>query len=121
MPWPSPSKEVRKSEIVFLYVDDPDYMVVSRSALQYREEHRARMKAYLDGVAELVREDGLAASGEVLLGDPATSIIEFLREHPAQLIAMATRGHTGLSRMVFGSVTESVIHLIKKTPMLLVG
>jgi len=110
-----------ESELVFLYVDDPDYIVVSRSALQDREEHRARMKAYLDGVAESVRDDGLAARGEILIGNPAATIIEFLKDNPAQLIAMATRGRRGLSRMVFGSVTENVVHLVKKTPMLLVG
>ncbi len=110
-----------ESQLIFLYVDDQDYIVVSRSALHDREEHRARMQAYLDGVAESVKEDGLAARGEMLTGDPAPTIIEFLKENPAQLIAMATRGHTGLSRMVFGSVTENVVHLVKKTPMLLVG
>jgi nucleotide-binding universal stress UspA family protein len=110
-----------ESELVFIYVDDPDYMVVSRSVLQDREEHRARMQAYLDGVAESVRGEGLEARGEILIGDPVAAIIDFLKENPTQLIAMATRGHGGLSRMVFGSVTENVIHLVKKTPMLLVG
>ena len=57
----------------------------------------------------------------MLHGDPAASIIEFLKEEPAQLIVMATRGRRGLSKMVFGSVTEEVIHSIKKTPMLLVS
>jgi len=110
-----------ESELVLLHVEDVDYITVSRSALQEREEHRARMKAYLDGVAESIREAGLEARSEILTGDPAETIITFLKDNPAQLIAMATRGRTGLSRMVFGSVTENVIHLVKKTPMLLVG
>ncbi len=110
-----------ESELVLLHVEDVDYITVSRSALQEREEHRARMKAYLDGVAESARGAGLEARSEILTGDPAETIITFLKDNPAQLIAMATRGRTGLSRMVFGSVTENVIHLVKKTPMLLVG
>jgi nucleotide-binding universal stress UspA family protein len=110
-----------ESELVFLYVDDPDYVVVSRAALQDREEHRARMKAYLEGVARSLRNDGFAARGEMLVGSPAGTIIEFLKDNPAQLIAMATRGRRGLSKMVFGSVTENVVHLVKRTPMLLVG
>ena len=110
-----------ESELVLLHVEDVDYITVSRSALQEREEHRARMKAYLEGVAESARGAGLAARSEILTGDPAETIITFLKDNPAQLIAMATRGRTGLSRMVFGSVTENVIHLVKKTPMLLVG
>jgi nucleotide-binding universal stress UspA family protein len=110
-----------ESELIFLHIDDPGYMVVSRSALHDREEHRAKMKAYLDGLAESMKKDGVDARGEVLVGDPAATILEFLRDNPTQLVAMATRGHTGLSRMVLGSVTENVIHLVKKTPMLLVG
>ena len=56
----------------------------------------------------------------VAVGDAAPAIIEYLRDNQPQLIVMATKGRTGLSRMVFGSVAESVIQLIKTTPMLLV-
>ena len=110
-----------ESELVLVHVEDVDYIRLTRSALQEQEEHRARMKAYLDGIAGSIREAGLDARSVMLIGEPATTIIQFLKDNPAQLISMATRGHTGLSRMVFGSVTENVIHLVKKTPMLLVG
>ncbi len=110
-----------ESELVLVHVEDVDYIRLTRSALQEQEEHRARMRAYLDGVAESIRGAGLEARSELLLGDPATTIIEFLKANPALLIAMATRGRAGLSRMVFGSVAENVIHQVKKTPMLLVG
>jgi nucleotide-binding universal stress UspA family protein len=110
-----------ESEIVLLGVLDLGNIVVSRAQLREREEAQAKLKRYLEGIADLVRAEGFAARTEVLVGEPVASIIEFLRTNPPQLICMATRGKTGLSKFVFGSVTENVIHLIKKTPMLLVS
>jgi nucleotide-binding universal stress UspA family protein len=110
-----------ETEIVVLGVLNVEIIPVSRVQLREREEAYARLKDYLEGVAESIRTEGFAARAEVLMGEPAESIIEFLKANPPQLICMATRGKTGLSKFVFGSVTEHVIHLIKKTPMLLVS
>jgi nucleotide-binding universal stress UspA family protein len=108
-------------EIVLIGVLDVGIISVSRAQVRAKEEAHAKLKEYLQGVADSIRADGFAARSEVLVGEPAESIIEFLRANPPQLICMATRGKTGLSKFVFGSVTEHVIHLIKKTPMLLVS
>lgn len=110
-----------ESEVVLLGVLDVEIIPVSRVQLREREEAYAKFKDYLEGVAASVREEGFSARTELLSGEPAQSIIDFLKANPPQLICMATRGKTGLSRFVFGSVTENVIHLIKKTPMLLVS
>ncbi len=110
-----------ESEIVLLGVLNVEIIPVSRAQLREREEAYAKLKDYLEKVAESIRAEGFAARTEVLMGEPAESIIEFLKANPPQLICMATRGKTGLSKFVFGSITEHVIHLIKKTPMLLVS
>lgn len=110
-----------ESDIVLLGVLDVEIIPVSRVQLREREEAYAKFKNYLEGVAATVRAEGFSARTELLSGEPAQSIIDFLKANPPQLICMATRGKTGLSRFVFGSVTENVIHLIKKTPMLLVS
>jgi len=108
------------SELVLLHVYDPG-IVVTRAALEDADKRRTEMKAYLEGVAKPLRDEGLAVRTEVLTGEPAEAVITYLKVNPAQLLAMATRGHRGLSRAIFGSVTESVIHLVKKTPLLLVS
>ena len=110
-----------EAEIVLVHAVEGLNINLTRAALQVLEEQRAEMKAYLETVAQRVREAGVSVRTVVLTGDPAESIIAYLRENPAQLLAMATRGHSGLSRMIFDSVTESVIHLVKKTPLLLVS
>ena len=113
------------AELVLLHVVDP-YSVTSsinltRAALDNLDERRKQMKKYLEEIAQPLRDSGVLVRTEVMSGDPAETIIEYLKSHPTQLVVMATRGKRGLSRMVFGSVTESVIHMVKLTPLLLVS
>ncbi len=109
-----------EAEIVLVYVDDIEDILFTRDALEAKEAERAKMQAHLDKLADAIRGEGFAVRTELLIGDPATRIVEYLKDNPAQLLAMATRGRRGVSRLVFGSVAEEMIHLIKKTPMLLV-
>ena len=41
-------------------------------------------------------------------GDPADAILDFLAEHPADLLVMATEAREGLPRLLKGSVTDKV-------------
>jgi nucleotide-binding universal stress UspA family protein len=113
------------AELVLLHVMDPSSITSSitltRAALDGLDDRRAQMKTYLEDVARPLRDGGVTVRTEVLSGDPAETIIDYLKGHPTQLLVMATRGKRGFSRMVFGSVTESVIHMVKLTPLLLVG
>lgn len=111
------------SGLVLLYVSTPidPITAISRTSLKEREEEEARMRDYLEATAQSIREQGLNVRTEVVSGDPAEAIIEYLRTNPAQLLVMATRGHNTLSRMIFGSVTETVLNMVKKTPLLLVS
>lgn len=52
-------------------------------------------------------------------GPPAETILEVAREEGVSLIAMATHGRSGLSRWVFGSVTEKVLRA-SPVPLLVV-
>ena len=108
-------------ELVLLHVAEVPNIVVTRAALEQSDEKRVKMKANLEKIAQPIRETGLPVRTEVLSGDPVESIINYLKDHPTQLLVMATRGQTGLSRLIFDSVTESIIHLVKVTPLLLVG
>ncbi|MCE5254572.1 MAG: universal stress protein [Actinomycetia bacterium] len=110
-----------EDELVLLHVVEAPQITVTRAALENLDAERREMKAYLEGLAEPIRASGLDVRTEVLSGDPAETIIDYLKGHPSQLLVMATRGKSRLNRMIFGSVTESVIHMVKVTPLLLVG
>lgn len=111
-----------ESELVLLHVVEASPIVVTRAALEDLDAQRAKMKEYLEELAEPIRAMGIKVRTEVLPpGDPATGIINYLKANPTQLLVMATRGKSRISRTIFGSVTESVIHMVKVTPLLLVG
>jgi nucleotide-binding universal stress UspA family protein len=108
-----------ESEIIVLYVENYQE---ARSLLEIKQikENRERIQKYLEEIVKRIKDQGIPARSDVLMGEPAFAIIDYLKENPPQLIAMATHAHSGLSKMVFGSVTENVLQMIKRTPMLLV-
>lgn len=73
------------------------------------EAEAERAKTYLEHVAQRLRQKGLRVATEVRRGDPGEEIIALTKERQADLIAISTHGRSGLSRLVFGSVAETVI------------
>jgi nucleotide-binding universal stress UspA family protein len=52
---------------------------------------------------------GVEGDVRAATGDPASAILDAARELSADLVVVATRGRTGLRRMVLGSVAERVV------------
>jgi nucleotide-binding universal stress UspA family protein len=48
---------------------------------------------------------------KVLVGDPGLSITDYAKDHAAELIVISSHGHTGLTRLMLGSVAERVVRL----------
>lgn len=64
---------------------------------------------YLTGIAAGVKAEGLRAQTMLRLGSPTAAILDEERAAGMGLIAMATHGRTGLSRLFLGSVASSVL------------
>jgi nucleotide-binding universal stress UspA family protein len=64
---------------------------------------------YLAGLADRLRQRGLAIDTAQPEGEPAQVIVQHLRREGAGLLAMTTHGRGGLARAVFGSVAEAVL------------
>jgi len=109
-----------ETEIVLVYVDSFAGSTYSLNDIKLKQNEKLAMSKYLDGIIARIKDAGIAAKAEMLYGDPAAAIIDYVKNNPTQLIAMATHGQSGLSRMIFGSVTENILHLVKKTPIFLV-
>jgi nucleotide-binding universal stress UspA family protein len=71
--------------------------------------------AYLQRIAA---RTGVPTSVHVAKGPAHDGILDTVSAQEAHLIAMATHGRSGLSRLVMGSVSEAVLHGAR-TPMLL--
>lgn len=107
-------------DMVLVHVERMPISHVTSEQLKLHEAKILEKKQYLDDIVKRLEKEGIKARAKVLSGEPAEAIINFIKDNPAQLIVMATHGHVGLSKMIFGSTTENILHLVKKTPILLV-
>ena len=83
-------------------------------------EDNAQTNEYLNKANEQLRQEGVAANGAQLLhGNPAVAILDMTQRTPDTLVAMTTRGLSGVERWVMGSVTDRVVRY-SGTPVLVV-
>lgn len=80
-------------------VDEDEYL---RNAVE-------QSKNYLDHVAGQLREKGYIVETRVEVGDPASVILDIATSIQVDAIIMSTHGRTGISRWLFGSVTQKVL------------
>ncbi|MCB0104425.1 MAG: universal stress protein [Caldilineaceae bacterium] len=80
---------------------------------------RQKFEVELKHLGHSLREEGYQVNTMVRLGDPVEQIVAAVEQGDYDLLAMATRGRTGLTRLVLGSVAESVLRQVT-IPMLLV-
>jgi nucleotide-binding universal stress UspA family protein len=88
----------------------------SRDESAYRVE---LARDHLAGAAAPIAPSGVQVGIRVVVGEPAESITAVADEIGADLIVMATHGHSGMRHVIMGSVTEDVIRR-GDTPVLLV-
>lgn len=77
----------------------------SRSVDEAREEVREEAST----AAQRLAEAGLRTEPVALEGDAATEIVRFATEREIGTIVMGTRGHTGLARLILGSVARNAL------------
>jgi len=85
------------------------------TALYQREQRRwdavrRHAEAYLEQVADGLREAGIEVDTEVDFGSPARQIVDVAEQKHAVLIAMAAHDYNGFQRWALGSVTDKVVH-----------
>lgn len=76
-------------------------------------------ESYLADWQAEFQKRGLKAKTQVVHGCPADAIIEVAESENADLIAMASHGRTGLSRVFYGSVAAAILNRVDR-PLLLV-
>ncbi len=114
------------ARVVLLHVVDPNLGLTPRvragqglADVAERFADTDLAKAELAEQAAWFRNEGVEVTTIVDVGNPARVIVDSCRFHEIDLIAMATHGRTGLSRLVMGSVTESVLRE-SKVPLVVV-
>lgn len=70
-------------------------------------EKAARQR--LDETARRLSEGGLEVDSDMLLGPPATVILDLAARREADLLVVGTRGLTGLAHLLLGSTAERIV------------
>ncbi len=84
------------------------------------EEHRQKALDYLYKTGESLRSKGAMVTPRVAIGNAAEQIVSVAEEVDANLIAMSTHGRSGLSRWALGSVTDKVLRLESRIPIIVI-
>lgn len=88
----------------------PEPAMAGRSVVRVAEERSAELaRQYLEGVAEPLRDKGIDVETLALEGKPYVEIINHAETAQVDLIVISTRGYSGLSRWLLGSVTDRVV------------
>lgn len=99
------------SQIHVLNVVEPRPMAADM-ALNYIPLEEDLEKAAREDLDALVRDavaSGLDIRTDVVVGTPAEVILQYMEDFDVSLLIIGSHGRTGLSRLLMGSVTESVV------------
>lgn len=80
---------------------------------------RQRAEEYINAISPELRNEGIDFQTDLTMGIPSDAIMDFAEQNSIDLIVMSSRGRTGASRVVLGSVTHQIIHSTK-LPVLIV-
>ena len=115
--------EPDKTDLYLLHVEpNPESITVDEHVVVYADQAAASVRANsLDTLRPFVHsleELGFRVTPGISFGDPATEIGRYAEEKEIDLIAMATHGRTGFSRLLHGSVAQQVMGKVE-VPVLL--
>lgn len=84
-----------------------------------REGAKATAERILEREAEHLRSLGVAVTPRILYGDPASALCEAALESDVGLVVLGRRGHGDLQDILFGSVSNQLIHRCAKPALVL--
>jgi nucleotide-binding universal stress UspA family protein len=126
--------KLAKSSIELVHVVEPVELptrggiALSIDDLKQIESHAKRdAQSYLSGVVDRLKRAGIKAHSKLLTGKAADSLVDYLRDTDFDLVIMATHGRSGISRWIWGSVAERILHsstipvLVIRPPECIVG
>jgi nucleotide-binding universal stress UspA family protein len=111
-----------RSEILLLQAVNFPLPVVPEAVLipdgEWLAEAKKEAARYLEGIAEPLREAGMRIRTLLDERPPADAILHVAKREGVDLIVMSTHGRGGFSRLLMGSVAESVFRATSRTVML---
>jgi nucleotide-binding universal stress UspA family protein len=113
------------AQVIFLQVLEPMHTIVGPDRVyvgihqQVLDQQRQEAETYLAALEGVFREKGIEAQTRIGYGPVVEEITAIAEEEGADLIAIASHGRTGLSRVFYGSVAAGVLHRVDR-PLLVI-
>lgn len=111
-----------RAEILLMQAVNFPMPVVPEAVLapdgKWLAEAKKEAGRYLEGIAAPLREAGMRVRTLLDERPPADAILHVATREEVDLIVMSTHGRGGLSRLLMGSVAESVFRATSRTVML---
>ena len=79
---------------------------------QAEAEQEKDAKLYMDTISSKLSNAGIPVTTKLFKGNAAEVIIDFIEKNGIDLLIIATHGRSGISRWVWGSVTDRVLRSI---------
>jgi nucleotide-binding universal stress UspA family protein len=107
------------AELLLVHVAD-GWAARNFDQLNLRESEEIKAdRAYLDRLKGELTAQGFTVSTHLAMGDPATELVRVATTGAADLIAMSTHGHKGLSDVIHGATADRVRHDVRIPVLLL--
>ena len=110
------------AELILLRVLEPFEQVRGLSAAQLdriKQFTLEKAQTYLDDLVKTIECEGVKVSAAIVEGRPHAGILQYAEANQVDLIVLCTRGRSGFSRWLMGSVADRVVRGAK-VPVLLV-
>ncbi len=108
-------EEFQDAEITVINVIDPIDVGYSSAvgmpgySEEWYEESKANAEALFENAQETADEYGTKVATTTELGRPSQVIVEYAKENDFDHIVMGSHGRSGVSRILLGSVAETVV------------
>ena len=108
-PWPTASS-MRIISVVRSYIPTAtEFVPGTLTTQEVRQQNLKYAEDIVLRAVERLEKDGLHVDTIVREGDPRTEIVDEATEWRADLIVVGSHGHTGLTRLLLGSVAQAVV------------
>lgn len=97
------------AQILIVHVEEPPtpYVANEYAISEAMDSAKRQLAKLLSGVVP--SDSAVRYEHRLLLGEPAREIVQLAVQEDVDLVVMGTHGRTGLSRLLMGSVAETVV------------
>ena len=113
-----------KAKVIFLQVVEFKTIATTEGAFvnlsdQEFAQEKKQAETHLSGIQGEFREKNIESQSHVIYGPVVEGIINIAAQEGVNLIALASHGRGGLSRVFYGSVAAGLLHRVDR-PLLII-